>query len=160
VVERYQFSEIVDAFVDAAKEVVTQILGVEVVGQQDGAGDALITFDGVVAVVGFSGAFSGRLLLGIPEPLSVALFHALGGETLPSPDEELFAASEFGNLVTGHALTSINNRFPGSNARPSPPSAFLGKRMVFFNFGTTGSRVILATPYGDMKMDIAFKEEP
>jgi len=97
-VERYQFSEIVDAFVDAAKEVVTQILGVEVVGQQDGAGDALITFDGVVAVVGFSGAFSGRLLLGIPEPLSVALFHALGGETLPSPDEELFAASEFGNL--------------------------------------------------------------
>ncbi|MBC7217959.1 MAG: chemotaxis protein CheX [Candidatus Caldatribacterium sp.] len=157
--ERNQSNEIVEAFVDAAREVSAQILGVEIEKRQEEARNSLIAFDGVVAIVGFSGALSGRLLLGIPETLSVALFCSMGGETQPSPEEKLLTASEFGNLVAGHALTRINNRFQGYNLRPSPPSSFLGKHIVFFNLGMMGSCVTLSTSYGEITMDIALKEE-
>lgn len=155
-----EISEILQSFIKAAREVCMQLLGVdahEILERESEISQ--IHFDGAVAVIGFSGGFSGRFWLGIQEPFLKSLYAAMGGNA-SSWEEQILAVSEFGNLIAGHALTRVNNRFPDKNVRPAPPSSFWGERLVFFNFGMKGSHVVFETPHGNMEMNVLLEENP
>lgn len=153
-------TELVEAFNEALQEVCVHLFNVRVdVKEVLESTQPLIVCDGAVAVIGFSGKFSGRVLLDIPRIFLAALVPAIGGENPESPDEMLLAVGEFGNLVAGHALTRVNNLLAGDDVRPAPPSAFVGEGLTFFNFGVKGSHVTFATPYGDIVMNVVLKEE-
>ncbi|MEN3185113.1 MAG: chemotaxis protein CheX [Atribacterota bacterium] len=151
--------EIVQDFIEATQEVCVQLLGVGIreISKRE-VEISQIQFDGVVAVVGFSGGFSGRFWLGVPESFLNMLYGTMSGHPSSSWEEQILAVSEFGNLVAGHALTRVNNRFPGKNVRPAPPSSFWGERLVFFNFGMRGSHVVFETPHGHVEMNILLEE--
>jgi len=158
--ERVQFSEVVQTFAEAIREVCMQLLNMDVRKVTEEKPDnALIRFDGAVAIIGFSGGFSGRLFLGVSEPFLAELYVSMGGDGSSPVEEQLLAVNEFGNLVAGHALSRVNNRFPEANVRPAPPSSFRGEQLVFFNFGMGGFHLIFETLHGNIEMNILFKED-
>ncbi|MGC8778127.1 MAG: chemotaxis protein CheX, partial [Candidatus Caldatribacteriaceae bacterium] len=137
--ERGELSEVVQAFVEATGEICAQLLDAKVQQVAMRASENSLTrFDGAVAIVGFSGGLSGRLFLGVSASFLSALSLSMSGDESSSLEEQLLAMNEFGNLIAGHALTRVNNRFPEANVRPAPPSSFWGEQLVFFNFGMGG----------------------
>lgn len=113
---------------------------------------------GVVVIVSFNGQYSGRMLISMPKELAKFIFEkGFGGED-PTDDELMLTASEFGNIVSGNAITEINNKYKGANLRLSPPSSFLGEDMTFYNFKMNAQSIVFS--YGDfrMKLNVAFKE--
>ncbi len=158
--ERKRLSETVQAFVEATKEVCLQLLNMDVRKVTEKEPDSpLIQFDGAAVIIGFSGGFSGRLFLGVPKTFLSALYISMGGDNSSSTEEQLLAMNEFGNLIAGHALTRVNNRFPGVNVRPAPPSSFWGEQLVFFNFGMGGVHVVFEIPQGNIEINILLKED-
>lgn len=82
---------------------------------------------GVVSIVGFIGKLKGRSLLWVPADLALTIAEAIMGERPSSYQEEdvLFAMSEINNVLSGQAITQLNDAFDLS-LRLSPPSVFAG----------------------------------
>ncbi len=90
------------------------------------------TFDpdataGIASIVGFSGKVKGRNLLWIPSSLAILITEQVVGDTVSEYHDEmvLFTVNEINNVVSGAAITELNNLFQLS-LRLSPPSIFAG----------------------------------
>ena len=111
----------------------------------------------MIILLSFSGAFAGRTILSTTEEMMEFIHECIVGEK-PAQNDLLVTASEFGNMLVGHAVTDINNHFRGSNVRPSPPNSYIGENLTFFNFKMSAYNVVFKSQHGDLKLNIALKE--
>ncbi|HBT38876.1 MAG: chemotaxis protein CheX [Pseudothermotoga sp.] len=118
---------------------------------------AVFKYSGAVAIVGFSGLVSGRMIVAMPKELAVIVYEALGGEQ-PSDDDLLLGVGEFGNMVAGNAITQINNHLKDANVRLSPPSSFLGEDLTFFNFKMSAYNILFESENLISRLNIALRE--
>lgn len=83
---------------------------------------------GVASVVGFTGQVKGRCILWAPASLALALTEWVTGEAPDTHTDEmvLFTMAELNNVLSGHAITNINNAH-NLDLRLSPPSIFAGE---------------------------------
>jgi len=151
--------QILQSFAKAMCSVFHDLTEQELVPQGVEKAESLILkVSGAVVVLGFNGAFSGRVLISMPKEMASFIHERLMDEK-PDDEDLLLTISEFGNMVSGNAITAVNNSFKGANVRLSPPSSFVGDNLTFFNFKMSAFSMVFKAQNGTLRINVALKEE-
>lgn len=158
-VDRELTKLVVKELIESTIQVAKNLFGVEIRsgGVEKLDGNTVRAF-GVVAAVSFTGMFSGRVLVSTSKSFASELSSALLGRTADDMDV-LYTFAEFGNLISGNALTKVNNMVRGANLRLTPPSAFLGDELVLSNLKVSNFNVNLSVVGREtevLKLNVAF----
>jgi len=147
-------------FIRATVDVFKEMLDLTVTrGQPETEGDSFAS-RGFTVIVGFTGGARGRFFLDMARETAVKLARSMTGEDYQSfADEEvLLCGAELGNIVSGRAITHINNHQPGLNIRLTPPSVFAGEALSMFNVRLSSWSVVMETEAGPVKINVAVEE--
>jgi chemotaxis protein CheX len=147
-------------FIKGTAIVLTDMLGLTVTrGEPEVEGDLFKSY-GFTAIVGFTGGWRGRFLLDMSPTTAVALARGFTGEEYQSEKEEevLLCGAELANIISGQAITYINNSQPGMNIRLTPPSVFTGEGLSMFNIHLNSSSIVIQTEAGPVKINAAVEE--
>lgn len=147
-------------FVKSSVNIFKDMLDLDVKsGTTENEGDAF-TSRGFSVIVGFTGGWKGRFFLDMAGETAIQLASTLTGEEYSSmADEEvLLSGAELGNIISGNAITDINNTYPGLNLRLTPPSVFAGDDLSMFNVRLNSSSVLIDTSAGPIKINVAVEE--
>lgn len=147
-------------FIKATIKVCKEMLDLNVTGAHtENEGDSFIS-QGFVVIVGFTGGWRGRFFLDMPHPTAIKMAQILTGEEYQSVNEEevLLCGAELGNIISGNAITDINNTQTGLNIRLTPPSVFAGEGVSLFNVHLSSWSVLMQTDAGEIKINIAVEE--
>ena len=147
-------------FVKSCVSILKDMLELEVKsGATENEGDAF-TSRGFCVIVGFTGGWKGRFFLDMSGETAMQIAGILTGEEYQSvADEEvLLSGAEIGNIISGNAITVINNSQPGLNLRLTPPSVFAGDGLTMFNVRLNSNSVLIDTSAGPVKINVAVEE--
>ncbi|MEN6349061.1 MAG: chemotaxis protein CheX [Syntrophomonas sp.] len=147
-------------FVRNSVKILKDMLDLEVKsGATENEGDAFKS-NGFSVIVGFTGGWRGRFFLDMSQQTAIQMATILTGEEYQSvADEEvLLSGAEIGNIISGNAITDINNTMPGLNLRLTPPSVFAGDALSMFNVRLNSCSVIIETSAGQIKINVAVEE--
>jgi len=147
-------------FIKATNNVFKQMLDLTVAsGQTENEGDSFIS-RGLTVIVGFTGGWKGLFFLDMSHQTAMQLATILTGEEYKSVDEEevLMSCAEVGNIISGNAITEVNNTQSGLNIRLTPPSIFAGDDMSVFNVRLSSCSIVMQTDAGPIKINVAVEE--
>jgi len=147
-------------FVRASNNVFRDMLDLNIhKGQAEAEGDSFIS-QGFTVMVGLSGGWEGWFFLDMSQETAITLASIMVGEEYNSIEEEevLLAGAEIANIISGNAITDINNIHSGLNIRLTPPSIFAGEGMSMFNVRLNACSVILQTDIGSVKINVVMRE--
>lgn len=147
-------------FVRASNNVLKQMLDLDVhKGQAESEGDSFIS-QGFTVMVGITGGWHGWFFLDMSQETAMKLAQIMTGEDYDTVENEevLLAGAEMANIISGNAITDINNLQSGLNIRLTPPSVFAGEGMSMFNVRLSACSVILQTDAGNIKINVVMKE--
>jgi len=157
--DREAAKQILQSFAKAVCNVFHELTEQELAPQGVEKAESLILkASGAVVILGFNGAFSGRVLISMPKEMASFIHESLMDEK-PNDEDLLLTISEFGNMVSGNAITVVNNIFKGANVRLSPPSSFVGDDLTFFNFKMSAFNMVFKAQNGTLRMNVALREE-
>ena len=115
-----------------------------------------VSSKGVAIVVGITGKIKGRFLLDMCLDTAVELAKIFDPH---SNDEDfaLFSIAEFGNILSGGAITMINDKFKGTGLRLAPPSIFTGTNSKIFSPNLKAVLLSYTTRFGKIDFHIGFE---
>ncbi|MFZ5985948.1 MAG: chemotaxis protein CheX [Bacillota bacterium] len=147
-------------FINSIKDVFKQMTGIEVYLDKDfyTENDDLVSL-GVTSIISFSGKIKGRLLLDMEKSLALEVAKNITGTDFDNVKEYMVLASvqELNNIISGDAITKLNNEF-GVSLRLAPPIVFAGKDAVVSVPKVEPVSMDCGTSYGKLKVNIAFEE--
>lgn len=147
-------------FVRASNHVFKQLLDLNIhKGQAEPEGDSFVS-QGFTVMVGLTGGWQGWFFLDMSQDTAIKLAGLMTGEAYDNVDNEevLLAGAEIANIISGNALTDINNLNSGVSIRLTPPSVFAGEGMSMFNVRLNACSVLLQTDAGNIKINVVMKE--
>jgi chemotaxis protein CheX len=147
-------------FVRASNHVFKQLLDLNInKGQAEPEGDNFVS-QGFTVMVGLTGGWQGWFFLDMSQDTAIKLAGLMTGEAYDNVDNEevLLAGAEIANIISGNALTDINNLNSGVSIRLTPPSVFAGEGMSMFNVKLNAYSVLLQTDAGNIKINVVMKE--
>lgn len=147
-------------FVKSSVKIFKEMLDLEVKsGATENEGDDFIS-RGFSVIVGFTGGWKGRFFLDMSGETAMQIASILTGDEYQSFAEEdvLLSGAEIGNIISGNAITDINNSQPGLNLRLTPPSVFAGDGLSMFNIRLNSCSVLIDTSAGPVKINVAVEE--
>ncbi len=147
-------------FIVAAAGVFRDLFDMEIRnGQPQQEGDSFIS-QGFTVMVGLTDGWQGWFLLDMSQETIMKLAGIMTGETYSSLEDEevLLAGAEIGNIISGNAITEINNKQKGLNIRLAPPSVFAGDGLNMFNVRLNSWSVLLDSDAGPIKINVAARE--
>lgn len=147
-------------FIKSTVNVFKEMLDLTVTsGQVQDEGEGFLS-QGFTVMVGFTGGWRGWFFLDMSQATALQLTEILIGEKYDSVAEEevLLSGAEVGNIISGNAITSVNNAQPGLNIRLTPPSVFAGEEMSLYNVRLSTRSVIMQTEAGTIKINVAAEE--
>lgn len=118
-------AEVVNAFLNAAKTVLTAETGSDVSMGTPRVEAGPIASHGVGVVVGMTGKLEGLAIYTVDKQAALKVLSAMSGETVTELDElGLSGIAELGNVITGRAATSLAKS--GWPFQISPPAIVNG----------------------------------
>ncbi len=147
-------------FVRASNHVFKQLLDLNInKGQAEPEGDNFVS-QGFTVMVGLTGGWQGWFFLDMSQDTAIKLAGLMTGEAYDNVNNEevLLAGAEIANIISGNALTDINNLNSGVSIRLTPPSVFAGEGMSMFNVRLNACSVLLQTDAGNIKINVVMKE--
>lgn len=147
-------------FVAATVSVFKDMLDTDITkGQPEPEGDSFIS-RGFTVMVGLTGGWEGWFLLDMSQETACIFAGNMTGESYDTAENEevLYAGAEIANIISGNAITKINNAQPGLNIRLAPPSVFAGQGMSMFNARLNSSSVLMDSAAGPVKINVAARE--
>lgn len=147
-------------FIKSTVNVFREMLGLSISsGQVQNEGEGFLS-QGLTVMVGFCGGWRGWFFLDMSQATALKLTEILIGEQYDSVAEEevLLSGAEVGNIISGNAITSINNNQPGLNIRLTPPSVFAGEEMKLYNVRLSSHSVLMQTEAGSIKINVVAEE--
>ena len=146
-------------FGTSTKDIIKEMVGLDIRGMdslEEEAGE--ISSMGVSSIITFAGARRGRLFIDM-EP-SLALYMAntlLGGGYDDVKDQMVLATvSEINNIVSGNAITQLNNSY-SMGIRLAPPVVFTGQDVVISIPKVSSLSSWGDTKYGKIRINIAWE---
>lgn len=158
--ETVDLSQTIAPFVRASNNVCRQMLDLEInKGQVEPEGDCFIS-QGFTVMVGLTGGWQGWFFMDMSQETAMRLAGIMTGEEYETVENEevLLAGAEIANIISGNAITDINNLHSGLNIRLTPPSVFAGEGMSMFNVRLNACSVLLQTGAGKIKINVVMKE--
>lgn len=146
-------------FKGSIKSVLSQMAGIDV--ETDGAfykeSDDILS-KGAASIISFAGSIKGRLLIDFDEELALTIAKVINAQEFFSIKEYLVLASvsEVNNIVSGDAITSLNNS-RSLGLRLAPPIVFAGKGATVCIPKIPSVSLDCDTKHGKLKLNVAFE---
>jgi len=148
--------EFVEPFVKAAFHVLETVTGDSPVRGQLALRTASFTTQQLTIMAGVSGQVEGMALYGMSTVTAQKVASAMiGTESLELDDMALSAIAELGNMITGHAATSLSER--NFEVDITPPSVVRGMD-VEISTRVPALVVPISTAYGRIEVNVALAE--
>ena len=149
--------EYINPFVEAAYNVLTEVLATEVKRGNLFLKSATKPVMGVAAIVGLAGEVEGRVLFDMSKQTAIKIASVMNMEELTEIDDLVKATiSELANMITGQASIGLEKN--GYSTDMSPPVLLIGHGASIATFNLTRLVVPLVVSFGEFAIDIAVKE--
>lgn len=147
-------------FLKSTVRVFQDLLDLKVSSGQAEAESESFLSQGFTVIVGFTGGWSGWFFLDMAQTTAIQLAGSMTGEEYDSVQNEdvLLAGAELGNIISGNAITEVNNIHPGLNIRLTPPSVFAGDSVSMFNLKLNSWSVVVQSTAGAIKINVVVGE--
>ncbi len=123
--------EYINPFVEAAFNVLKEVVGPEVKRGDLYLKSTTVPVMGVAALVGLAGDVEGRVLFDMTKATALAVAGIMNGETFTTLDEMVKATiSELANMITAQAVTKLHGLVFKFDL--TPPALFTGDNMEVF----------------------------
>ncbi len=141
----------------ATSDVLKEMLDINIDGSETASEGDLFVSQGFIVVVGFTGGWKGRFFLDMSSETAIQMASLLTGDDYDSVGDEdvIMSGAELANIISGNAITDINNSQPGLNIRLTPPSVFAGDGISMFNVRLSSSSALMQTNIGTIKINVA-----
>ncbi|MGL1892143.1 MAG: chemotaxis protein CheX [Spirochaetaceae bacterium] len=149
--------EYINPFVEAAFNVLKEVLGTEVQRGELFLKRTTQPVMGVAAIVGLAGDVEGRVLFDMSMQTAVDLASAMNGETLPSLDDLGKATiTELANMITAQAVTKLYDL--GFKFDLTPPAIITGENMQVTDMDVEALIVPMELTLGKIEINVAIRE--
>jgi chemotaxis protein CheX len=151
--------EYINPFVEAAFNVLKEVLGSDVKRGDLYLKSTSQTIMGVAALVGLAGDVEGRVLFDMTKETALAVSGAMNGETFTVMDELAKATiQELANMITAQAVTKLHDL--GFKFDLTPPALFTGDNMEVSNNLKVEALIVPMElgPIGKIEVNVAIRE--
>lgn len=114
--------------------------------------------DGVTAIVGIIGQFSGRMLIDMSKETAQRLTTAMFKREPKNHDELTAALGEFSNIVAGNACSILNKRNAALGLRVAPPAILSGENVLISVPDFEATSAAAESPFGKLFLNVGFRE--
>jgi len=149
--------EYINPFVEAAFNVLREVLQSDVQRGELYLKQASQPILGVATIVGLAGDVEGRVLFDMDQSTSLAIASTMNGEQLSSLDELGKATiTELANMITAQAVTKLFDL--GFKFDLTPPAIFTGDNMQVTDTEVEALIVPIDTGMGKIEINVAIRE--
>ena len=149
----------VTTFAKVRQQSLVSIFGIQSEIEISQNEESVLHVDGVAAVIGIVGEPKGRVALYMDSETMYSLSKAMLGmdpQDDLSADEAEAAIEEAGNIITGRAVSRINDVFKDKEMRITPPGTVIGSDIILSNPELISFNVVAKTSYGNVFMNVGF----
>jgi DNA-binding NarL/FixJ family response regulator len=114
--------------------------------------------NGVTAVIGIIGQYSGTMLLDLSSETAEKLAGTILHREAKNTDEVLAMVSELANIIGGVACSMLNKREKAYKFRVSPPSMFHGNSAELVSPMVKIQKSLANTEFGEIFLGVGFKK--
>ena len=153
--------EYINPFVEAAYNILTEVLNVEVKRGELYLKSTSMPVLGVAAIIGLAGDVEGRVLIDMDKATAIKVASAMLEGMDMEPITELndlgkATVTELANMITGQAVTKLHNL--GFKFDLTPPAIFTGDNMEVSNADVEALIVPMEVPQGKIEINVAVRE--
>jgi chemotaxis protein CheX len=149
--------EYINPFVEAAFNVLKEVLQSDVRRGELYLKSTSMPVMGVAAIVGLAGDVEGRVLFDMDKPTALKIASQMNGEDLPNFDDLVKATiTELANMITAQAVTKLHDL--GFRFDLTPPAIFSGENMEVSDAEVEALIVPMETTQGKIEINVAIRE--
>lgn len=150
--------EYINPFVEAAFNVLKEVLNVDVKRGDLYLKSTSMTIMGVAALVGLAGDVEGRVLFDMTKETALSIAGTMNGEKFTALDEMAKATiQELANMITAQAVTNLHGL--GFKFDLTPPALFSGENMEIANREVEALIVPMELGvHGKIEINVAIRE--
>jgi chemotaxis protein CheX len=148
--------EYIGPFAEAAYEILAKMLDVPVTrGKLSLNRSPMVSF-GVVVIIGLAGEIEGRVMYDMDKQTALNIAKVMNSMDFQEFDDLAKSTiSELGNIITGRAVTVLNDR--GFKFSITPPTLFVGNQMEMTDLGLDILVIPLEMELGNMVINVALR---
>lgn len=148
--------EYVGPFAEAAYQILEQMLEVPVTRGRLSMMKSPIGSNGVIVLIGLAGEIEGRVSYDMTKATALKVAEVMNGMEFKEFDELARSTiSELGNIVTGRAITVLNDR--GFKFNITPPTLLIGDNLEVFDSNIEVLVIPLECKYGTISVNVALR---
>lgn len=153
--------EYINPFVEAAYNILTEVLGTEVKRGELYLKSSAMPMLGVAAIIGLAGDVEGRVLFDMNRQTGINVASAMLSGMDMEPVTEMndmarATLTELANMITGQAVTKLHNL--GFKFDLTPPAIFTGENMSVSDASYEALIVPMELPMGKIEVNVAVRE--
>ncbi len=149
--------EYINPFVEAAYNILTEVLGGEVNRGELYLKSTSMPVMGVAALVGLAGDVEGRVIFDMNMATAMNIASKMNNEELASFDDLAKATiTELANLITAQAVTKLHDL--GFRFDLTPPALFTGENMEISDHDVEALIVPMDTDQGKVEVNVAIRD--
>ena len=149
--------EYINPFVEAAYNILTEVLGGEIRRGELYLKSTSIPVMGVAALVGLAGDVEGRVIFDMNLSTAMKIASRMNQEELATFDELAKATiTELANLITAQAVTKLHDL--GFRSDLTPPALFTGDNMEISDHEVEALIVPMETSQGRVEVNVAIRD--
>lgn len=145
-------------FRSALENVLKELADLDCSCEEPEIQEGILVSRGVAVILGVTGKRSGRVILDTSREVACRLSEAMNGEKYePEDDFILYSLSEILNILSGKAITLINNTHRDLHLRLGPPSIFVGSPLNINSPKIRAEIIKATTAAGDISLNVGFE---
>jgi chemotaxis protein CheX len=149
--------EYINPFVEAAYNILTEVLGGEIKRGELYLKSTSMPVMGVAALVGLAGDVEGRVIFDMNIETALNIASRMNNEEMKVLDEMAKATiTELANMITGQAVTKLHDL--GFRFDLTPPALFTGEKMELSDHKVEALIVPMETGFGRVEVNVAIRD--
>jgi len=149
--------EYINPFVEAAYNILTEVLGGEIRRGELYLKSTSMPVMGVAALVGLAGDVEGRVIFDMSLVTAMKIASRMNNEELKEFDDLAKATiTELANLITAQAVTKLHDL--GFRFDLTPPALFTGENMEISDHEVEALIVPMETDQGKVEVNVAIRD--
>lgn len=149
--------EYINPFVEAAYNILTEVLGGEIRRGELYLKSTSMPVMGVAALVGLAGDVEGRVIFDMSLESAMKIASRMNNEELKEFDDLAKATiTELANLITAQAVTKLHDL--GFRFDLTPPALFTGENMEISDHEVEALIVPMETDQGKVEVNVAIRD--
>ena len=116
------------------------------------------TSGGLAVIVGITGKMPGRIIIDASKTVAEDLALVINGDESIEWELVMDTMAELANIISGNAISWINNAKKGLSLSLTPPSVFCGDEMRIISPRLKAQIIPIKLPQGELRISVGFEE--